>query len=120
MSTVLTELVPEKGADFADRVLAHCLARLDDSGLTVESVARAHRVSVRYLHKLFAERSMTPLGVDSPPTAGPDPPGARRSGVRRPHGRGDRREVGRLHPTHLGRGLKAEFGRTAAEVRREG
>jgi AraC-like DNA-binding protein len=37
-----------------DRVIAHCEANLADPGLSVQSVARAHGVSTRYLQKLFA------------------------------------------------------------------
>lgn len=116
----LTEFAPDKGEDFADRVLAHCLARLDDPGLTVESVARAHRVSVRYLHKLFDDRSMTlsawirrqRLARIRRDLA--DPAFADRTAA------AIAARWGVLDATHLGRGLKAEFGRTAAEIRREG
>ncbi|MEB3371947.1 AraC-like ligand-binding domain-containing protein [Saccharopolyspora mangrovi] len=115
----LAELRPEPGEDLADRVLAHCLARLDDPGLTVESVARAHHVSVRQLHKLFAERPMTLSAW-----------------IRRQRLQRIRRDLadpaladrtaaaiaarwGVLDATHLSRALKAEFGLTAMEIRRE-
>jgi len=114
----LTELRPAHGDDLPDRVLAHCLARLGDPGLTVESVARAHHVSVRYLHKMFQSRSLTLSAW-----------------IRRQRLERIRRDLadpaladrtvaaiaarwGVLDATHLSRALKAEFGRTAAEIRR--
>ncbi|AHI01103.1 helix-turn-helix domain-containing protein [Kutzneria viridogrisea] len=42
-----------------ERVLAYCEANLTDPDLCVESVALAHGISVRYLHKLFAETDTT-------------------------------------------------------------
>ncbi|PXY22736.1 helix-turn-helix domain-containing protein [Prauserella muralis] len=114
----LTTLRPEPGDDLADRVLAHCLARLSDPDLTVESVARAHQVSVRYLHKVFRARELTLSAW-----------------IRRQRLARIRRDLadpaladrttaaiaarwGLLDATHLSRALKAEFGQTAAEIRR--
>ncbi|MDI2030307.1 helix-turn-helix domain-containing protein [Saccharopolyspora sp. TS4A08] len=116
--TELAELRPEPGEDFADRVRAHCLTRLDDPGLTVDSVARVHGVSVRYLHKVFAGSPMTLSAW-----------------IRRQRLERIRRDLadpvladrtaaaiaarwGVLDGTHLSRALKAEFGMTAAEIRR--
>ncbi|MEV0681997.1 helix-turn-helix domain-containing protein [Actinosynnema sp. NPDC050436] len=41
-------------APMLDRMLAHCEANLSDPDLSPRSVARAHRVSVRYVHRLFS------------------------------------------------------------------
>ncbi|MGF2949045.1 AraC-like ligand-binding domain-containing protein [Microbacterium alcoholitolerans] len=41
---------------------AHIYARLDDSTLTVSSVAAAHHISVRYLQKLFEDQQETVSG----------------------------------------------------------
>jgi hypothetical protein len=84
VSLVIAELVdiaPQgAGDDLADRVLAHCLSRLSDPGLTVESVARAHGVSVRYLpgsagnaSSGCAATSSTSRSAHAPPP--PSPPG---------------------------------------------
>jgi AraC-like DNA-binding protein len=121
VSTVISELAdlgPSEGTGLADRILAHCLTRLDDPGLTVESVARAHHVSVRYLHKVLSSRSLTLSAwirrqrlerirrdLADPALAGRTIPAvAARWGV--------------LDASHLSRALKAEFGETAAQVRR--
>jgi AraC-like DNA-binding protein len=42
-----------------ERVLAYCEANLGDPELSVESIAQAHGISVRYLHKLFAGSGTT-------------------------------------------------------------
>lgn len=41
-------------------IRAHVDENLDDSGLSVASIARRHKVSVRYVHKVFAETGSTP------------------------------------------------------------
>jgi AraC-like DNA-binding protein len=124
VSLVIAELVdiaPQgAGDDLADRVLAHCLASLSDPGLTVESVARAHGVSVRYLHKVLA------------PTGSTLSAWIRRQRLERVcrdlvdeslHGRTATAIAARWGITdteHLSRALKAEFGMTAGEIRRSG
>jgi AraC-like DNA-binding protein len=84
----------------------------------VEAVARAHRISVRYLHKILQPREVTlsawirrqrlerirrdlanPLLADRTVSAI-----AARWGV--------------LDGTHVSRALKAEYGRTAADIRK--
>ncbi|MDQ1046303.1 helix-turn-helix domain-containing protein [Streptomyces sp. V4I2] len=45
--------------DLAERILTYCLGRLSDPRLSPESVARAHHVSVRYLHKVLQQRGVT-------------------------------------------------------------
>jgi AraC-like DNA-binding protein len=45
-----------------ERVLAFCDVNLSDPSLSASSIARTHRVSVRYLHKLFATVDETPAG----------------------------------------------------------
>lgn len=122
VSLVISELldVPVERAEseLADRILAYCATRLADPTLTVESVARAHRISVRYLHKTLESRDLKLSAW-----------------IRRRRLEGIRRDLadpalvdrtaaviaarwGMLDPTHLSRALKAEFGRTAAEIRR--
>jgi AraC-like DNA-binding protein len=124
VSLVLAELVdiPPLGAgeDLADRMLAHCLSHLADPGLTVESVARAHGVSVRYLHKVLAPRAITLSAW------------IRRQRLERIcrdladeslHGRTVSAIASRWGMTdagHLSRALKSEFGLTATEIRRSG
>ncbi|MFF2777183.1 helix-turn-helix domain-containing protein [Streptomyces sp. NPDC058052] len=67
---LLTVLADERrGADTTDspsgarvlltRIRAFIDANLTDPGLTPEAVARAHHVSVRYLHKLFESEGVT-------------------------------------------------------------
>ena len=124
VSLVIAELVdiaPQgAGDDLADRVLAHCLASLADPGLTVESVARAHGVSVRYLHKVLAPTGHTLSAWIRR---------QRLERVRRDlvdeslHGRTASAIAARWGITgteHLSRALKAEFGMTANEIRRSG
>lgn len=58
----LTETEPravETAASLADRIMAYCEANLPDPALSVESVAAAHHVSVRYVHKVFQARGLT-------------------------------------------------------------
>jgi AraC-like DNA-binding protein len=49
----------ETPSPLADRILAYCEANLSDPGLCVESVAAAHHVSVRYVHKALKDRGFT-------------------------------------------------------------
>ncbi|MBW0089418.1 helix-turn-helix domain-containing protein [Pseudonocardia sp. KRD-184] len=124
VSLAIAELVdiPPQGAgdDLADRVLAHCLAHLSDPGLTVESVARAHAVSVRYLHKVLAPREITlsawirtqRLERICRDLADESLRGRTASAVAARWGLTDAR--------HLSRALRAEFGTTATEIRRSG
>lgn len=111
------DTVPKEPEDPWERIQAYCLANLSDPGLSVESVATAHRVSPRYLYKLCQERGFTlarwirterlsrirrdladPLLADRSTSSI-----AARWGV--------------LDSGHLGRMLKAEFGETAREIR---
>ncbi|RTL68646.1 MAG: helix-turn-helix domain-containing protein [Pseudonocardiaceae bacterium] len=124
VSLVLAELVdiPPLGAgeDLADRVLAHCLSHLSDPGLTVESVARAHGVSVRYLHKVLAPRAITlsawirrqRLERICRDLADESLSGRTVSAIAARWGMTD--------AGHLSRALKSEFGVTATEIRRSG
>jgi AraC-like DNA-binding protein len=56
-SLIISELVdastPPSESDPADQILAYCMTRPSDPSLCVDSIAQAHRISVRYLHKLF-------------------------------------------------------------------
>jgi AraC-like DNA-binding protein len=117
----LVDIAPQgAGDDLADRVLAHSLAHLADPGLTVESVARAHAVSVRYLHKVLEPRGTTlsawirsqrleRIGRD---LADESLRGRTLSAIAARWGMTD--------AGHLSRALKAEFGMTATEIRRAG
>ncbi|MCO5994379.1 helix-turn-helix domain-containing protein [Actinoallomurus rhizosphaericola] len=109
----------EMAADLTDRIIAYALANLNDPALSVDSVARRHGISSRYLHRLFQRRGTTfaawvrrerlirirrdlqdPALVTRTAAAI-----AARWGIR---------DAG-----HLSRALKREFGRTAADIRRE-
>lgn len=124
VSLAIAELVdiPPQGVgdDLADRVLAHCLSHLSDPGLTVESVARVHAVSIRYLHKVLAPRGITlsawirtqRLEHIARDLADESLRGRTVSAVAARWGMAD--------SGHLSRALKAEFGMTATEIRRSG
>lgn len=109
----------EPASHLTDRILAHCLANLSDPALSAASVARRHGISVRYLHKLLSGRGMSLAAW-----------------IRHERLRRIQRDLanpalahrttgeiaarwGILDPTHLGRALRAEFGQTATEIRRE-
>lgn len=49
----------ETESSLAERILVYCAANLSDPALSVESVATAHHVSVRYVHKVFQARGFT-------------------------------------------------------------
>lgn len=122
VSMVISELVDvpvRHDDDLADRLLAYCLARLPDPALSVESVARAHGISTRHLHKIFEAREetlsswirrqrLTRIKRDLTDPALADRTAAAIAA-----------RWGLLSPAHLSRALKAEFGRTAAEIRSE-
>jgi AraC-like DNA-binding protein len=101
----------------ADRLLSYALASLHDPGLSAQSVAHRHGISVRYLHKLMRDRDIRFAAW-----------------VRRERMRRIRRDLldprlahvtaagiaarwGIQDPDHLGRSLRAEFGCGAAEIR---
>jgi AraC-like DNA-binding protein len=50
---------PGTRSTLLDRVIAHCEANLADPRLSVHTVAKAHGVSARYLHKVFASQDQT-------------------------------------------------------------
>ncbi|TVT46229.1 helix-turn-helix domain-containing protein [Amycolatopsis rhizosphaerae] len=101
----------------ADRILAHCLAHLSDPGLSVERVAAAHGISVRYLHKILEPKGVTLWAwirrrrLERIRDDLADPAFAHRtvSAIATRWGLPD--------AAHLGRALKTEFGRTAAQLR---
>jgi AraC-like DNA-binding protein len=104
--------------DLAERILTYCLGRLSDPRLSPESVARAHRVSVRYLHKVLQQREVTLASWIR---------GRRLERIRRDladPALADRSVSviaagwGILDATHLSRALRAEFGQSAAEIRK--
>ena len=111
------DAVPEEAEDPWARIQAYCLANLADPGLSVESVAAAHRVSPRYLYKLCRARGFTLARWIRT---------ERLSRIRRDLGDpflADRSASaiaarwGVLDSGHLGRMLKAEFGETARDIR---
>ncbi|MGW0572185.1 AraC-like ligand-binding domain-containing protein [Streptomyces tauricus] len=115
-----TETAPDRAdtaTELVDRIRVYALANISDPSLCVESVAAAHGISGRQLHRLFA-RSGTPFAAwlraerlgrvrrdlldpahDSRTTAAV----AARWGIH--------------DPRHLARGLKSHYGRTARELR---
>ena len=104
--------------DPAERILAYCTVHLADPSLSVASVARAHRMSVRYLHKLFQDREQSLAAWIRR---------RRLEGIKK-----DLADPALAHRTvasvaarwgvqgapHLSRALRAEFGCTAADIRR--
>ncbi|MEU5639901.1 helix-turn-helix domain-containing protein [Streptomyces milbemycinicus] len=50
---------PDAGTEMLARIRAHIEKNLMDPGLSPESIARAHHISVRYLHKLFQSDGVT-------------------------------------------------------------
>lgn len=104
--------------DLADRLLTYCLGRLHDPELTPESVARAHHISVRYLHKVLNGRSVTLASwirgqrLDRIRRDLADPALACRSVAL------IAARWGIFDATHLSRALRREYGRSAAEIRR--
>ncbi|PXY19422.1 helix-turn-helix transcriptional regulator [Prauserella muralis] len=120
-SRVLAELgepaPPGDGDDLADRILAYCLANLADPELSVETVAGAHGISTRYLQKVLRRRKIRLWAwirsrrLERIRDDLRDPRLAHRtvSAVAARWGVTD--------ATHLSRALKAEFGRTATQIR---
>jgi AraC-like DNA-binding protein len=118
--TAFTDSPPERAevtSDLADRIIVYTLANLGDPALSVESVARRHGISPRYLHELFRRRGITfaawvrherltriRRNLQDPALATRTTAViAARWGIR--------------DPGHLSRALKKEFGLTAAEIR---
>lgn len=116
-----TEITAERAdvrTALADRILVYAQANLDNPTLSVESVARQHGISPRHLHQLFRQRDYTFAAW------------VRHERLRRI--RRDLLDPRLVHRTtaaiasrwgihdfrHLSRALKAEFGHTAAEIRR--
>ncbi|MGI5231873.1 helix-turn-helix domain-containing protein [Actinoallomurus sp. CA-142502] len=107
----------EAGDAMTDQILAHTLANLSDPALSVDSVARRHGISPRYLHQLFQRRDLTFAAwvrherlirirrdLMDPALA------TRTTAVIAAH-------WGIHDHGHLSRALKKEFGLTAAEFR---
>ncbi|MPY55751.1 AraC-like ligand-binding domain-containing protein [Streptomyces spongiae] len=103
--------------DLGDRILTYCLGRLSDPRLSPESVARAHHVSVRHLHKVLRQRGVTLASWIR---------GRRLERIRRDLADPalvDRNVAviaarwGILDATHLSRALRAECGQSASEIR---
>jgi AraC-like DNA-binding protein len=121
-SLIISELVdasiPPPESDLADQILAYCMTRLSDPSLSAASVAKAHRISVRYLHKLFQAREFSLAAwIRHQRLQGirrdlADPALARRTVA------SISARWGVLSAAHLSRALKAEFGCTAADIRR--
>ncbi|MGV9315084.1 AraC-like ligand-binding domain-containing protein [Streptomyces sp. NPDC003691] len=105
--------------DLAERILGHCLGRLSDPRLSPESVARAHHISVRYLHKVLQGRGISLAAwirsrrLERIRRDLADPSLAGRSVSVIAAG------WGFLDAGHLSRALRAAYGQSAAEIRRE-
>ncbi|MER6915338.1 helix-turn-helix domain-containing protein [Streptomyces sp. NPDC000594] len=123
VSVVLTALAEQPvelrpADDLGERILTYCLGRLGDPRLSPESVARAHHVSVRYLHKVLRRRGVTLASwlrarrLERIRRDLADPALADRSVSAIAAG------WGLLDATHLSRALRAECGQSAAEIRR--
>jgi len=107
----------DTATELVDRIRVYALANISDPSLCVESVAAAHCISARQLHRLFS-RSGTPFAAWLR--------GERLERVRRDlldpgqDGRTTAAVAARwgIHdPRHLARGLKSHYGRTARELR---
>jgi AraC-like DNA-binding protein len=116
-----TEANPERAeapTALTERILSYTLANLGDPSLSVESVARRHGVSTRYVHKLLRRHDISfAAWVRRERLARIrrdllDPALARRtvSAIAARWGIAD--------PGHLARAFRAEFGHTAADLRR--
>lgn len=123
VSVVLSALAEQPlsappASDLAEQILTYCLGRLSDPRLSPESVARAHHVSVRYLHKVLQQRGVTLASwirrhrLERIRRDLADPALANRSVSMIAAG------WGVLDATHLSRALRAEFGESAAEIRK--
>ncbi|GLF92685.1 AraC-like ligand-binding domain-containing protein [Streptomyces yaizuensis] len=120
LSALAEQPVPDRPGsdDLAERILAHCLGRLSDPRLSPESVARAHHVSVRYLHKILQRRGVSLASwirlrrLERIRRDLTDPALADRSVSVIAAG------WGVLDAKHLSRALRAEYGQSAAEIRR--
>ena len=108
-----------EGDGLADRIRADVLGHLDDPELCAEVVARRHRISVRYLHKLFGAWDQTFAAWVRC---------QRLQRIRRDlldPAMGDQATAviaarwGVLDTRHLSRALRSEFGETVRELRRE-
>ncbi|GGK92894.1 AraC family transcriptional regulator [Sphaerisporangium melleum] len=104
--------------ELTDRIIVYALANLGDPTLSVESVARRHGVSARHVHKLLQRRGMTFAAWLKRERLHRirrdliDPAYAHRTTA------AIAARWGIFDPDHLGRAFKAEFGHTAANIRR--
>jgi AraC-like DNA-binding protein len=122
VSLVLTalsgETVEPPGRELTDRVMSYCLAHLSDPQLSSESVAHAHHISVRYLNRIMQPGGITVSAwirtrrLERIRRDLADPAYAHRSAAR------IAADWGLLDAAHLSRSLRAEFGQSAAEIRR--
>ncbi|MFJ9588029.1 AraC-like ligand-binding domain-containing protein [Streptomyces acidicola] len=117
--SALAELpvLTQRPEDLADRILGYCLGRLSDPRLSPETVARAHHISVRYLHKTLSRRGVTLASwirsnrLERIRRDLADPALADRSAAT------IAARWGILDSSHLSRALRAEFGLSAAQIR---
>jgi AraC-like DNA-binding protein len=104
--------------EFAELIMNYCLAHLNNPELSPERVAQAHSVSVRHLNRILRSRGISlSAWIRS----------QRLERIRRDlanpalHGRSTARiagDWGIRDTTHISRGLRSEFGHSAAEIRR--
>lgn len=120
---VFADVAPERvdlATPLLERVLAYCGANLADPNLSVESVAAAHHISVRYLQKLCRSAGFTLSAwvrqqrLERICRELTDPALAQHSIA------AIAARWGILDASHLGRALKAQYGRTAADIRSGG
>ncbi|TPQ23834.1 helix-turn-helix domain-containing protein [Streptomyces sporangiiformans] len=115
-----TERVPEQvdtATDLVDRIRVYALANIADPSLCVESVAAAHGISARHLHRLFRHTGTTFAAwlrserLDRIRRDLLDPAHAGRTAA------AVAARWGLHDPGHIGRALKARYGQTARDLR---
>ncbi|MCP9981776.1 hypothetical protein [Actinomadura madurae] len=99
------------------RIHAHIDERLADPGLSPASIAAAHHISVRYLHKLFEAERVTVAECVRRRPAGPVPPRPARPRAARPPGQRDRRPLGLHRPGRVQPGVPRRLRAAAGEFR---
>lgn len=116
-----TDSCPERAevtADLADRIIAYALANLDDPALSVESAARHHGISPRYLHQLVRRRGITFAALVRRERLARIREDLKNPALATRTAAAIAARWGIHNPSHLSRAFKKEFGLTAAEIRR--
>lgn len=121
LTAVYADTTAERAAvpcDLTERIIGFARANLDDPGLSVVSVARAHGISPRHLHQLFRRAG----GLTFAAWVRHERLHRVRKDLADPSLRHLTTTAIAAHwglhdPAHLSRALKAEFGRTPTEIR---